>query len=393
MLTKRLSELATADLLDLRGLTESRFLDFKSASVGASDRDRREFVADVTAFANASGGDMVFGIATADGIASAAEGIEPADADKEKLRLGDLIRSGTDPRLMQFEVVWIPKEGARGFLVVRIPRSWQAPHRVTLQGHDKFYVRNSAGKHPMNVDELRQAFTFAQTIVERIRRFRTDRIGVILSEEAPFDLLRGPLLAFHGVPLSAFVDPQSLNLTDYGITNFFPPLGGGSYDWQPTLEGLATHTPRNADGIRAYTMLFRNGIVEGVSHLSKQNEKPPSLFLKGVETLMLTGLKSLLDVQSHFGIEPPYYVFNSVIGVRGVAPFLPPTIDNFMRDLTGRPCRQDRLLLPELEISTERVTLPNVILLRDTFDRLANAFGLPRSLSYDGKGNYVNQWT
>jgi Putative DNA-binding domain len=275
MLTKRLAELSVADILDLRGLTESRFLDFKSAPVGTSDRDRREFVADVTAFANASCGDIVFGIGTADGIAGAAEGIELADADKEKLRLGDLIRSATEPRLIQFDMVWVATEGAQGFLVVRIPRSWQAPHRVTLLGHDKFYVRNSAGKHPMNVDELRQAFTLAQTIIERIRRFRTDRIGVILSAEAPFDLMPAPLLAFHGVPLSAFVDPQSLNLTDYGITTLFPPLGGGSYDWQPTLEGLATHTSKTADGLRAYTMLFRNGIVEGVSHLPKQSENPP----------------------------------------------------------------------------------------------------------------------
>jgi Putative DNA-binding domain len=389
MLTKRLSELSVADIFDLRGVAESRFLDFKSASVGASERDRREFVADVTAFANASGGDIVLGVATADGVASAVEGIELADADKEKLRLGDLIRSGTEPRLMQFDMVWIPTEGARGFLVIRVPRSWQAPHRVTLQGNDKFYVRNSAGKHPMNVDELRQAFTFSQTIVERIRGFRVERINVILSEEAPFDLIPGSLLAFHGVPLSSFVDPQNFNFTDYRITTLFPPLGGGSHDWQPTLEGLATHTSRNGNGIRAYTMLFRNGIIEGVAHLSKQNEKPPSLFLKVVETYMLYGLKSLLDVQSHFGIEPPYYVFNSILGVRGVGPFIPRTKENFMRDFSGRACRQDRLLLPELEISAERVTLPNVALLRETFDRLANAFGLPGSLSFDDKGNYV----
>jgi hypothetical protein len=104
---------------------------------------------------------------------------------------------------------------------------------------------------------------------------------------------------------------------------------------------------------------------------------------------MLSGLKSLLDVQSHFGIEPPYYAFNSVLGVRGFAPFIPATMENWMRDFSGRPCRQDRLLLPEVEISAERLRVPNVVLLRDTFDRLANAFGLPGSLSYDGNGNYI----
>jgi hypothetical protein len=105
-------------------------------------------------------------------VANAADGIEVADSDKEMLRLGDIIRSGTEPRLTQFDIAWVPLDEAQGFLVVRFPRSWQAPHRVTLQGRDRFYVRNSARKHPMNVDELRQAFAFSQTVVERLRRFR-----------------------------------------------------------------------------------------------------------------------------------------------------------------------------------------------------------------------------
>ena len=76
---------------------------------------------------------------------SSAIGFELPDVDKEKLRLGDLIRSGTEPRLSRFDFAWLPKESTRGVLIIRVPRSWAAPHRVTLQSHDKFYVRNSAG--------------------------------------------------------------------------------------------------------------------------------------------------------------------------------------------------------------------------------------------------------
>jgi hypothetical protein len=36
--------------------SQSRYLDFSSAPVGNADKDRREFVADISAFANASGG-------------------------------------------------------------------------------------------------------------------------------------------------------------------------------------------------------------------------------------------------------------------------------------------------------------------------------------------------
>jgi hypothetical protein len=41
----------------------------------------------------------------------------------------------------------------------------------------KFYGRNSAGKYPPDVGELRTAFTLSETVAERIRNFRVDRIA------------------------------------------------------------------------------------------------------------------------------------------------------------------------------------------------------------------------
>jgi Putative DNA-binding domain len=117
----------------LIGLSESRYLEFKSAAVGGTDKERREFLADVSAFANASGGDIIFGITEQDGIATGAPGITLTDPDQEKLRLGDLIRTGLEPRLTYFDLTWVQLAGALGYLVVRVPRSWIAPHRVTLQ--------------------------------------------------------------------------------------------------------------------------------------------------------------------------------------------------------------------------------------------------------------------
>jgi predicted HTH transcriptional regulator len=135
MLTKAFKELTLAHIERLKedGVSESHDIDFKSAPVGSSDKDRREFVADVTAFANAAGGDLVFGVATTDGVASSVPGINISDPDKEKLRLGDLVRSGTEPRLANIEIEWLPIQGSLGILIVRVPRSWIAPHRVTLR--------------------------------------------------------------------------------------------------------------------------------------------------------------------------------------------------------------------------------------------------------------------
>jgi predicted HTH transcriptional regulator len=125
MLNKRLSELTPTDFHALIGLSESRYLDFKSAPVGGSHDDRREFLADVSAFANGAGGDIVYGITEQEGVADAAPGITLADADQEKLRLADLIRSALEPRLSNFEVEWVPRAGNVGYrhrrAVLRLP--------------------------------------------------------------------------------------------------------------------------------------------------------------------------------------------------------------------------------------------------------------------------------
>jgi len=152
VLTRRLEDLTLADIERLKenGITESNYLDFKSAPVGNSDRERKEFLADVTAFANAAGGDIVFGVTEKDGAAAEVPGIALPDSDKEKLRLGSLIRESTEPRLANFGMLWLPIGDDIGVLVLRVARSWVAPHRVTLQGHDKFYVRNAAGNETLD---------------------------------------------------------------------------------------------------------------------------------------------------------------------------------------------------------------------------------------------------
>ncbi len=137
MLLKNLSDVSLQDLQTLCDV-ESRFLDFKAEPIGGGDRDKREFLADVCAFANASGGDLILGVMTKDGTADMVCGIDLADPDKEKQRLVNLVRDGLER--------WFPIEGTRGVIVMRVPRSWSAPHRVTFLRDMNFYVRNPAGK-------------------------------------------------------------------------------------------------------------------------------------------------------------------------------------------------------------------------------------------------------
>jgi hypothetical protein len=253
MLLKNLSDISLQDIQTLcdNHVSEGDSIEFKAAAIGRSDEDRRELLADVCAFANASGGDLILGVREKDGVADDVCGIEVANQDAERLFLTSLVGTGLEPRYSSLEPRWLPIPGTtRGVMVLRVPRSWSAPHRVTFRKDIKFYVRNSAGKHPMSVDELRQAFNFSATVSKRMRAFRDERISAIRGEfglnrvldgpQLPFDVGRGPKITVLIVPLSAMVDPLDLHIQDRQIINVISTMPvSPALACQYCLEGLA----------------------------------------------------------------------------------------------------------------------------------------------------------
>src|SRR5687767_2839466 len=87
-------EKADIDQLVTNQVTERRTLDYKQSLPGGSDGDKKEFLADVSSFANASGGYLIFGIrdrrdseGKPTGVPEIVEGLD-GNADQEILRLG-----------------------------------------------------------------------------------------------------------------------------------------------------------------------------------------------------------------------------------------------------------------------------------------------------------------
>src|SRR4051794_20391582 len=108
---------------------ESQTLDFKERLPTAGDqKDRQEYLKDVCAFANGSGGDLVYGVA-ADGIgARALVPISQENADSAERRLRQLLDSGVEPPVTDVQMRAVPVDG--GFvLIVRAPASFSGPHR------------------------------------------------------------------------------------------------------------------------------------------------------------------------------------------------------------------------------------------------------------------------
>jgi predicted HTH transcriptional regulator len=98
---KRIEDVKESNLRELvnGSVSEGKTIEYKLTLPGASDSDKKEFLADISSFANASGGDIVYGIKEDKGIAVELVGLVSTDLDAEKLRLEEIIRNGIDLRI------------------------------------------------------------------------------------------------------------------------------------------------------------------------------------------------------------------------------------------------------------------------------------------------------
>ena len=166
------------ELVDAQ-VPEGLRLDFKLTNYGKSDSDKRELLKDVSALANSHGGHLVLGIEETEGVATNIVGVD-IDADAEILRMEQILRNAIEPPISGIRMRSISLAKGRKVLLLRIPRSWNPPHRVTAQGTNRFYLRHSAGVHEPSVEELRALFNQSATALEKARQFRNSRISTVI---------------------------------------------------------------------------------------------------------------------------------------------------------------------------------------------------------------------
>lgn len=124
---------------DLRTLvddqvSEGKNIEYKSALPNNSDRDKKEFLADISAFSNSAGGYIFFGISEINGLPVDIKGLGNIDPDAEILRFENLLRDSISPRLPGISISAIAIEGNGPVLAMHIPKSWASPHMLTYAG-------------------------------------------------------------------------------------------------------------------------------------------------------------------------------------------------------------------------------------------------------------------
>ena len=386
---KRIEDIEESDLTSLitAQVAEGKHLEYKLRLPGASDNEKKEFLADISSFANASGGDIVYGMREESGAAAELVSLPSANLDADRLRLEEIIRNGIAPRMPGVVIKPVQLESSGAVLVIRVPRSFALPHMVTFKGGSRFFSRNSGGKYRMDVDEIRSAFLLSEAFAERARSFRAERLGNLVAGETPVTLDEPPLGVLHVVPVGAFDPAVRFDLSELvGKTERLLPMPNSARGMNAprfNFDGLVCHTVTR-EKAPGYVQLFRNGIVEAVLADIKnptrdgQKEIPGGWF----EEQFITHLPIYLRTLREIGVEPPIFLMLSMLGVSG---FVFHIGDHFRRYRYNQiPIDRDALLIPEILL--ESYDLDPTAVLRPVFDTVWNAAGWVRSMNYDENG-------
>ena len=391
----RIDQIDEARLLALiaSGAAESRSIEYKRTTYGSTNADYSEFLADISSFANTSGGDLVLGMDAANGtpttIAPLTDPIDP-----EKLRLEQCARGGLQPRIPNIEFHPVSITAGGNVLIIRIPRSFNPPHRVVRQGGARFYARSSAGKYEPDVNELRSLFNAGPQLADRVRNFRLDRIAKIVAGRAPVQLMDRGTVVLHIVPLSAFDDPPVLPLRQIELDfNIFAPMGSRSaLNARINFDGVlkTSNADQKATHQRAYVQLFRNGIVETTDSTIVAEGSGTPIISHLDDSIVQEVRRSMSDLAA-VGVEPPYALLVSLVGING-AQF------NFARDphgirwydSLGNRLDRDQYHFDEVLFETIPTTLEECAgIIRPILDQMANAGGQATSPIFDAQGRYI----
>ena len=380
MIWQSLEDITKASIESLveEGSGEDGHLEYKRDLPGKDDKSKKEFCADISAFANASGGQIFYGIEEKDGVPARIPAISD-DLDGEILRLRQVAEHHIEPRIpgLGFKIVTGFESG--GVLVVSIPKSWSGPHRVKNDGKAGFlfYFRSGPGKRLMDFQELRSSFLLSDCVSDRIRHFRDARLGNVISGETPLLLPSDAKIVLHLIPLNSFLARSVLDFEHIRRSDgVLYPLGCRSSNQRYNLDGIVWYWSNATP--RAYAQLFRDGCVETVNaNLVENNGIAPYC----CERELLTFCKRYMELLTSFSLSLPVIVLVTLVGVRGSILSVQQR-GVFREELT--PVDRDILLLPDVVLQEVDEDLPTV--LRPIFDALWNAGGFPRSPSYDING-------
>ena len=372
---------------------ENKNLDYKRELHIDTDSDKKEFLADISSFANSNGGDIIFGIEedSAEKIPTKIVGIHYENDDVLVRKLEDFIRQSIQPIILNIEYKVIEIVNNKCILIIRIPQSLIAPHRVEYKGYNKFFTRNNKGKYQMDVNELRLSFNSGIDLEKRIEDFKMSRYYEILSNKYNKLIADSPIFVIHYIPLSSLNDTTRLSINDIrqAMNKANSMALGYGYSKRITLDGIAMDYKENERS--SFALYKNNGIIEKATTNFYKKEYTVTSIHPNPVIDMINEYQILNKVISDFnevkeyyitvGINAPIIITCAILNAQG---FTIPTRDWY--EILGRIDR-DVLLIDNLYV--ENLNDKTELILKPLFDAIYNACGYESCLAYDSNGDYI----
>lgn len=401
MFYKPLNEVNLNDLqlLVANKVKEGSQLDYKLKLPESNDKGKVELLKDISAFANTSGGYLIYGIEEKDAVADKIIGIEDFNFDDQKLYIENLVRTNIEPRLVGLEFQEIDLDSLHTVLIIRIPRSWNSPHVVSFAKHWRFYARNSAGNYQMDVTQLRDSFILGSSINEKLEEKRKERLKIIERNYITGKSPSLPVLVTHIQPFDS-IRPDilfDLSLAEKATKRLTFGFDDEINRPQYNFDGFILRKNRN------YVQIYRSGMIELLNTDVFNPENDVNiLHATYLEWGLNKGVGECLEVLKSLRVDNPLFLQVSLLGIYkyklkvkkigfGNPHHEVHDVAADRRDLITNSVFIDSLSNFELEgdfndeIRNCWKTAESILL--SVYDSIWNAFGFPRCLYYDENGN------
>lgn len=394
MIEKNIEQIELKDIEDLlnNAVEEWKTLDYKEKYILEKDPEKWEFLWDICSFLNTSGGYLIFWIKEEKWIGVQMCPFPVSDTDAEKLKIENIIRDGISLRA-SVEMKFLKLDDGY-ILILKMVKSWKWPHRVSFTGYaktkDQFFARNSAWRYQMDVTELKNAFVLWETLTEKIRDFRMQRVSEITSNNTPVPIYNTGKIILHLIPVDAFSPWISTNLNNATL-NWWEktrPMYASGWSRRINLEWVLVYSWRINDKHDSYLQVYRNGIIEsvdsGILEYSEGDEKiiPSALYEKEI----IFAIKRYLWFLQENQINTPIFVFLTLVGIKGYKMWAG---HNIRYSDEYNKVDKDVINLPDFLIQNYDEDVTNI--LRPMFDLIWNACGFQKSYNFDNEWKWIDQ--
>lgn len=357
---------------------ESQYLEFKRQLPIFENKDSvSDMCGDIAAFANASGGYLIYGIDEAssdrENVKCASAIVDTSRGDEDTLlqRMSQIVQSGIEPKGFRVRIRIVTCDDEKKVVVVRVSESFRKPLRV--KGNGRWYVRVNNLNSQMEYHQIHDFFQNSDRLTERVHTFRDERLAAILSNDSIAPFARDKLIVYHFVPLLSFQGEYQADLGVFMSRLMYPPACNGiSGISRPTMDGVAFFGIGAGDGrvLQSKTEIFRSGVIEMVDAFTipqYENE----IKLEELNAAIVHAIRDGKSALDTIKVSGRIAFFLSIVNVGGMA--LPQSEYDPRRKDFRVSRRNLHFPLVTFETSGGIESLTN-----DTLRILASAFGLNR---------------